>query len=177
MSHCTLSRFICLLVAASPLFYWPQLLFDLSRFPPSPTIYLARNLLLHPSCCQVDLWGSQTEHFLSLLKRPLMLVTVTTGKLSRVITPGPPRLLLLSLSQRSFPHSSLKVWYHPLKQVFAVSTTTGENVIWRVIAPGLRPPRPRPRPRPRPPLTLLARSLFFSKRLISSSPLTVGFNH
>ena len=170
MSHCTLSRFICLLVAASPLFYWPQLLFDLSRFPPSPTIYLAQNLLLHPSCCQVDLWGSQTEHFLSLLKRPLMLVTVTTGKLSRVITPGPPRLLLLSLSQRSFPHSSLKVWYHPLKQVFAVSTTTGENVIWWVIAPG-------PRPRPPPPLTLLARSLFFSKRLISSSPLTVGFNH
>ena len=33
-------------------------------------------------------WGSQTEHFLSLLNPRLMLVTVTTGKLSRVITPS-----------------------------------------------------------------------------------------
>ena len=44
-----------------------------------------------PRCCQVDLWGSQTEHFLPPQLNSLMLVTVTTGKLSRVITPGPRR--------------------------------------------------------------------------------------
>ena len=76
------SSFDCLLVAHSAE----------QRLPSSASLISVRpTISCQKTCCQVDLWGSQTEHFLPPQLNSLMLVTVTTGKLSRVITPGPRR--------------------------------------------------------------------------------------
>ena len=145
VARCTLSRFICPLVAASPPFYSPQLLFDLSRFPLSPP-----PPLLSGGSMRVSDWTLPVAPQPSADARDSDDREAVTSYHSRTSSsPPPPRSTLFSKLAAFFVKTLI-----PSSKT--VSTTTRENVIWRVMAPGPRLVSSSSQPRsPGSPLTLL----------------------